>query len=115
MKKENIPRTPMLRNKHIIIPLNIGLQALENLHAPTALLKDMGHTLSLQTGCGVLPAGQETRLVLLMQTVVDRDFMSASGIDEGSQMNEGVARGERVGDQRVYLSGRVEEVIVGVD
>ena|SRR6187402_2949453 len=104
----------MLRNNHIPI-IHIRLQPLINLNTPRPLLKRLVLLLPLLHSCGVVPPSKKARLHLLMQTVVDGDFVGAGRGYQFLQVGDGVCVLDAVGEEAIELAFWVEEVVVGVD
>lgn len=92
----------------------IGLQSLVN-HRPERILLER-YIIPLRDLCGrrVFPASNESGSVLLVQAVVDRDVVFASGSDHLAEVLDGVRFGEGVGEHPVEFAFWVEEVVVGV-
>ena len=104
----------MLRNDYIAI-LQARLKALVDFNSPTSFLERYVVFLAYLQWCSVVPTGQEAGFALLMETIVNRDFVQASGSHEFLQVGDGIRFFETVGEQAIKLSLRVEEVVVWVD
>ena len=104
----------MLRNNNIAI-LQARLKTFVDLNSPASLLKCHILLLAYLQRSGMIPSCDEARLALLMETVVDRDFVQAGGSDELFQVCDSICLFEAVREHTIELSFWVEEIIVWID
>jgi hypothetical protein len=79
----------MLRNDYIAI-LQARLKTLVDFNSPTSFLERYVVFLAYLQWCSVVPTGQEAGFALLMETIVNRDFVQASGSHEFLQVGDGI-------------------------
>lgn len=104
----------MLTHNYIPI-LQTRLETLIDIYAPTPFLESMARTLTLLHCGSVVPSRDEAGLVLLVQTVVDWDFVCARRGHEFLEMRYGVCFGHAGGEQGVEFAFGVKEVIVRIN
>lgn len=104
----------MLRNYNIAVR-QVRLETFVHLDTPRALLESLILVLAVLHGRSMLPPSDEAELLLLVQAVVDGDFVCSGGSNELLQMRDGICFFETLSYHAIDFAFRVQEVVVWVD